>query len=139
MSFDFSEINIWAALVAAIASFIIGGLWYAVLFGKAWQKAYAFTEDDFKKMSAHPERTYPVMFICDVLTAFVVALLAMNIGIESVGGGIALGVVLWAGIAGAITLATQLGSGRPVQGWVIDTGKQLASLIVIGAIVGGWR
>lgn len=139
MSFDFSQINIWAALVAGVASFIVGGLWYAVLFGKAWQKAYALTDEDIKKMGAHPERTFPALFLCEVVTAFGVALLAINIGIESAVGGIALGAVLWAGIAGALSLATHLGGERPVQGWVIDTGKQLASLIVIGAIIGGWR
>ncbi len=139
MSFDFSQINIWAALVAAVASFIVGGLWYAVLFGKAWQKAYAFTDEEVKKMGAHPERTLPVMFLCDIVTAFVVALLAVNIGIENAIGGVVLGAVLWAGIAGALSLATHLGGERPVQGWVIDTGKQLASLVVIGAIIGAWR
>ena len=29
-------INCWAVLVAAVASFILGWMWYGPLFGKAW-------------------------------------------------------------------------------------------------------
>lgn len=33
------EINIWAVLAAAVASFFLGGLWYSpMLFGRTWQR-----------------------------------------------------------------------------------------------------
>ena len=43
------HINHWAAIVAAISTFVIGGLWYRPLFGKKWMEANGFTEDDMKK------------------------------------------------------------------------------------------
>lgn len=139
MNLNIADINWWAVLAAAVASFVIGGLWYTVLFGRAWQRIYKFTEADLKQMGAHPERTFPTLFLCDLAAAVVVAVLAINLGLTGALPGVGLGIMLWAGVLGAGMLATTIGSGRPFRGWLIDAGKHLASLVVIGAVVAGWR
>src|SRR5688572_33505508 len=49
---DFSTINYLAVLVAALSTFILGGLWYSpLLFGKAWMRANNFAEDDLQTFS----------------------------------------------------------------------------------------
>lgn len=41
------NINYLAVFVAALSTFLIGGLWYSpILFGKAWMKANNLTEGD---------------------------------------------------------------------------------------------
>lgn len=139
MSLDLSAVNWWAVLVAAGASFVLGGVWYMVLFGKAWRRVYGFSDEDLERMGAHPERTFPTLFLCDLVAAAVVAVLAAQLGIVGAPGGVALGLVLGLGVIGAGTLATATGSGRPVKGWLIDAGKHVASFIVMGAILGAWR
>jgi hypothetical protein len=43
------EINWIAVLVAAVASFLLGGLWYSpLLFGKAWQREAGLTDEQLK-------------------------------------------------------------------------------------------
>jgi len=43
------EINWLAVVVAAIACFLLGGLWYSpVLFGKAWQRETGLTDEKLK-------------------------------------------------------------------------------------------
>ena len=43
------QLNIWAVLVAALSTFLIGGLWYSpAVFGKAWMKENGFTEESLK-------------------------------------------------------------------------------------------
>jgi hypothetical protein len=43
-------INIWSLLVATVAFWALGALWYSpVLFGKRWQKELGFNEEDLKK------------------------------------------------------------------------------------------
>ena len=44
------SINFWAILIAVVANFIFGFLWYTPLFGKAWAKEMGF--DTSKKPSA---------------------------------------------------------------------------------------
>jgi hypothetical protein len=43
------EINWIAVAIAAVASFVLGGLWYSpVLFGKAWQRETGLTDEQLK-------------------------------------------------------------------------------------------
>ena len=43
------EINWIAVVVAAVACFLLGGLWYSpVLFGKAWQRETGLTDEQLK-------------------------------------------------------------------------------------------
>ena len=44
---DFSKINYFAVLVAALSTFVLGGLWYSpLLFGKAWMRVNNFSDTD---------------------------------------------------------------------------------------------
>jgi hypothetical protein len=40
--------NLLAILVAASTGFLIGGLWYGPLFGKAWMAEHGFTEEQLR-------------------------------------------------------------------------------------------
>ncbi len=40
--------NLLAILVAAATGFLIGGLWYGPLFGKAWMAEHGFTEEQLR-------------------------------------------------------------------------------------------
>lgn len=42
------EINFWAVVLGALAFFLVGAIWYGVLFGKAWQKAAGITDDQLE-------------------------------------------------------------------------------------------
>jgi len=61
------EINLLAVLIAAVSSFIIGGLWYSpLLFDKAWRREAGVTEETLKAGNM------ALIFSC----AFVLTLLA---------------------------------------------------------------
>ena len=42
------NIGILTVLLGAVAFFVVGAIWYSVLFGKAWQKAAGITEEDIQ-------------------------------------------------------------------------------------------
>ena len=49
---DFSKINFIAVFVAALSTFILGGLWYSpLLFGKAWMRVNNLSETDVATFS----------------------------------------------------------------------------------------
>ena len=49
---DFSSINYFAVLAAAVSTFVLGGLWFSpLLFGKAWMRANNFTEAEVQTFS----------------------------------------------------------------------------------------
>jgi len=44
------EVNYLAVVVAAVASFLLGGLWYSpALFGKAWQREAGISDEQLKQ------------------------------------------------------------------------------------------
>ena len=45
---ELSTINHLAVITAAICSFVLGGIWYGPLFGRAWMKEVGVTEDQLK-------------------------------------------------------------------------------------------
>ncbi len=49
---DTLELNIFAIVAAALANFVIGGLWYSpALFGGAWMRANGFKPADLEQGS----------------------------------------------------------------------------------------
>jgi len=67
-----SGVNIWAVLVAAVSSFLLGGLWYSpVLFHKLWNREAGRGEAEQKMQ--HPGRVFGVAFVFALIAAWVFA------------------------------------------------------------------
>src|SRR5688572_27171927 len=67
------EVNYLAVLTAAIASFILGGIWYSpVLFAKTWQREAGLSEEQLK--SANMALIFGLAFVCSVIASLVFAL-----------------------------------------------------------------
>ena len=58
---DFSAINWLAVIVAAVAFFALGALWYGPLFGKPWQKGVGLSDEEIK--SANMGKLFGSAFI----------------------------------------------------------------------------
>ena len=59
--------NLLAILVAAATGFLIGGLWYGPLFGKAWMAEHGFTEEQLRR--GNMLKIYGLTFAFSVLSA----------------------------------------------------------------------
>ena len=59
--------NLLAILVAAACGFLVGGIWYGPLFGKAWQREIGLSDDDLK--SASMLKIYGTTFLFSLLSA----------------------------------------------------------------------
>ena len=63
------EINWIAVVVAAVASFLLGGLWYSpAMFGKAWQRAAGLTDEQLK--SGNMVRIFGLSLVLALLAAW---------------------------------------------------------------------
>jgi hypothetical protein len=70
------NVNIVAVLVAAVAQFIIGAIWYMPLFGKLWGKIHGFDDYDKETQGAMQKQMLPLLalqFVLGFLTAYVLA------------------------------------------------------------------
>jgi hypothetical protein len=59
--------NILAILIAAASGFLVGGIWYGPLFGKAWQRAIGLSDDELK--SANMIKIFGITFLFSLLSA----------------------------------------------------------------------
>jgi hypothetical protein len=137
---DFSAviavINYWAVLAAAVASFVIGGLWYSpVLFYRPWLRAAALSEEQLQR--GNMAAIFGASLLLQLLAAFV---LAMFIGAEA-----DLGLGATAGfMVGAAWVATAFGvvylfERRPIALFFINGGYNVVVYSVMGAILGAWH
>ncbi len=128
------NINWLSVIVAAISSFLIGGIWYGPLFSNAWMKEFGFSEQDLK------ERNIPKTFGLSLLLAFIAALiLELFIGAEA---DMVFGMM--AGFfAGFGWVATFLGilylfEMKSLKAYLINAGFCIVSLTIMGAVLGAW-
>lgn len=141
MNIDFSSLNYWAILVAAIATFMLGGAWYTALFGKLWVQLNGYSDEKVAQMKAQrpPPLFFGVMIISYLLLAFVVAILVTAFGLNSAGQGAILGLLLWLGPAVAIGLTSWVASDRRLGVYAIDLSYQLVFLVMTGVILAVWQ
>lgn len=133
-------INLLAVLVAAVATFVLGGLWYSpLLFGKVWVRAHGYTPEKMESMRAGVGRSYAVSFLCYLVMATVMALLIGATDTVTALGGVRLGALCWLGFAATIGLTANLFSDKPLATYLLDAGYQLVYLSVMGGILASWH
>jgi uncharacterized protein YneF (UPF0154 family) len=140
MTFDFSQINWLAVIVAALVTFFIGGAWYSALFQNVWVTNSRYSEDQIKAMQA--SRPMPVfmgmMVVAYVVIAIAVALLVNATGVKTVADGLVLGLILWV-IAAAVSFTGHISSPKGWGAYYVDVGYQLVYLPLMGVILAAWR
>ncbi len=131
---EFTGFNWWAILVATAAVFVLGGLWYGPIFGKAWLTAIGKTEDDIQPSPA----PFIISFLTALFTTIVLAALIRSLGINTLGGGLLLGATTGVGF-----IATAMASDSAFCGWgmplfLIQSGYRVLYSILMGGILAAW-
>lgn len=136
MIFDaFDDLNWLAVLVATAVWFGFSALWYSIPpISKAWQRAARVDPS-----GGMPLATILVPTLIGYLvTTIAVALVARGIGAESVGDGLALGVVLGIGFGVVGALVAQLYEAKGSAYWLINGVNAILALSIVSVIVSVW-
>ena len=62
-----ANVNLLAILIAAASGFLVGGIWYGPLFGKAWQAEIGLSDDQLK--NSNMLKIYGTTFLFSLLSA----------------------------------------------------------------------
>ena len=65
------DFDIIAVLVSGSVFFILGGLWYAVVFSKPWQEALNFNEAEISEQTKDFPKSLLTHFIAGILTSII--------------------------------------------------------------------
>ena len=129
------SIDWWAVLVAGLAGFAVGGLWFSkLLFARPWMKEMGFSEADAKQGDAG--RLLGGAALLTVLCAYPLARLAWRGGGWE--GGLKVGLLVGSAVAFAMGV-DYLFERRSLRLWLITGGHQLVTFTVMGTIIGAWR
>lgn len=134
------EVNFWAVLVATVASFIVGMIWYAPgVFGEKWRKLIKM---DKKVMDKGPA---PSAWVLTVLGAFLqayvlacVTFLMANYfdGNSWMQSALMSGLWMWLGFQLSMILTHDSFEQRPLNLSVLTAGNQLATLTAMALAIG---
>lgn len=128
------QVNLIAVLFAALSAFVIGGIWYGPLFGKAWMEAHGFTEAMLRDRY-NPVKTYGITFLISLVTAYTLAMFFDGDPTAASGAGIGL-VIGGVWVGGSIATNYQF-EGTSNLLLMINAGYHTVRFAAMGAILGG--
>jgi hypothetical protein len=133
---SFTGVNYVAVIIAALAGFGLGFVWYMVL-AKPWMHAVGKTEADRPQ---GPAQVVP--FAITILALFVMALMLAGVmghlGDITIRGGVISGFFVWLGFVITTMGVNHAFSGAKPMLTLIDGGYWLAVLLIQGAVIGAF-
>lgn len=134
MQDTFIHLNWLAILVAAVSTFLIGGIWYA-LFEKQWMAANNFTKEYLQ------QRNLPLVFGLSLLFSFIMSFnLAMFIGAKAnISFGMIAGFLTGFGWVFLSIAIISLFEKRSIKYVLINGGYMIVAFTVMGTILGAWH
>lgn len=138
MSLDgLADVNYLAALVAAVAYFLLGAVWYSpLLFSRAWIEASGVNpQQDRRNLAPLFALSLAVSFVAAVALGF----LGAAAGVEGAADGLVLGLVCGIGFALSAIVLSYAFEGRPVKLQAINIGYNVLGIVVAAVVLSVWR
>jgi hypothetical protein len=135
------DINPLPVLAAAVASMIIGSIWYGPLFGKQFNAIMGFDKMSTQQqaeMKKGMAKMYFTQLVASLVMFYVLAMLMYRLGEMTVQGGLMVAFWVWLGFVVPTKLGDAIWGGKMSLFW-IGIGNMLATLLAVGAILGAWR
>lgn len=134
------QVNYLAVLLAAVASMVLGFLWYSpMLLGKAWMKERGLTAETIKKEQQGMGMLYGLSFVVALITAYVlshVMTMAVNFfHMPLLNTGLTSAFWMWLGFVMPVQATATIFGNHNFKLFAIDTGYQLGSLLLMGVVL----
>jgi hypothetical protein len=137
------QINIWPVIVAAVATMVVGFLWYSpLLFARPWMVAMGYDPDDqarIAEMRKGAGKIYLAAFLASLVAAFVLAKIIDITTVNRPLYGMKVGFAIWVGFVTTVQLTNTLFGKKRFRAYLIDTGYQLVCYLAMGAILASWQ
>jgi hypothetical protein len=129
------QINYLAVVAAAVSAFVLGGLWYGPLFGKAWADASGVTPETAPK--GHTAKVFIVSFVWALLGAWFFAMFLGQAPAFGFAAAVGFGTgLIW--VAGSFAINYQF-EQRPATLLLVNGGYHTVQYTLYGVILGLWH
>ena len=131
---NFYHANILAVLAAAVLQWLIGWLWYGVIFNKSYKSLVGAPEKQ-----AGAGGTMALIFITNLILAFAVAQIIMLSGVKDLTMGMFVGVVCGLGFVVPPLLAQHVSEHKPFKLFGIHSIYWLIAMGLSGSLLAMWH
>jgi len=135
------EINYWAVVASAVASMVVGGIWYGPLFGKFFmheQGSDKLSKDEQEKMKKKMPWSYLEQFVASIVMFTVLDIMIVATSAVGIAGGVVVALLLWFGFVVTLAFGNTLWGGKMTLFW-LNIGNMFVTLLIAGIIIGAWR
>ncbi|ODS02007.1 hypothetical protein AUC69_00490 [Methyloceanibacter superfactus] len=134
----FSGVNYAAVVIAALAGFGLGAVWYMVL-GGVWLRAIGKTRGELDQgAGAAKALPFVIALVALLVMASMLAGIMGHLGSVTVRGGLITGFFCWLGfVITTMGVNHAFGHAKPML-TLIDGGHWLAVLLIQGAVIGAF-
>jgi len=133
---DASTINWLAVIAASLTGFVIGGIWYGPLFGKAWMKETGITEEDIKE--SNMAKTYGITWVLTLIIAVNLGFFFNDPSIAAAEGAL-YGFFTGFGFIAMGIAINALFEGKSIKYILINGGYWTVMVTLMGLIIGAWK
>jgi hypothetical protein len=131
------HVNYLAVLVAAFANYVIGMIWYGALFGRAWKTLSGVSDMKFAPSGVVLGAVAALAMSYVLCHAVIFGNAYLKTG--GVSGGLMCGFFNWLGFIAPVTLGVVIYEKKSWKLWMLNNAYWLVSLLVMGAILSGWK
>ena len=134
------SLNYLAVALTAVAGFMLGWLWYSLLFGKAWMAEMKITEETMKAAAEKGmARFFATGFAYTFLSTLGLAVLLKAHGSAGALKGAEFGLFVGAFLVGMRMLNGSMWEQRTLRLQAINLGHELALFTLQGVILAVWN
>jgi hypothetical protein len=128
--------NHLAVLVSALAQFLLGWVWYGVIFKKSWTKLVGFSEGS---KGLNPIFAMACTFVANLILSFALVHLILLLSLQDFQSGASIGIVCWLGFMAAPLFTQHIFERRPANLFAINAAYWMLAMALAGGILAVWR
>ena len=138
----FASVNTLSIVVAAVAAWLFGGVYYTVL-SRPWMAAQGKTREQCEaemagKSAGAKTAPFVLVFVAEFIMAWVLYGILVHLNSFNVRAGLISGAFCWLGFVITTIAVNNAFCGRRTMLTVIDGAAWLGALLIIGAVLGGF-
>lgn len=129
----------FGAIVAGLAGFVAGAMWYAPFtFGPLWLRFAPEAVERMEQLTMRRLGHYAVALLASFVQSFALAALLLFSHRSDLGFALGLAGLVWLGFVAAASLMDGIFRRRLARDWLLDMGHRLLVLITIAIVLGLW-
>jgi Protein of unknown function (DUF1761) len=130
--------NYLAIVVAAVACFLFEAAWYSY-FLQAWIDGIGRTREWLMASGVNPSIQYATALLCGAVIAGAISCVTQLTGPQTALRGMRVAALLWLGCVLTTWATEYVFEVRSYKLFAINTGFWFLGMVMMGAIVGGWK